>query len=45
MIVSAHVRGFLSRDEAVALLRSLDERPDIWLNRKLIHRVIDGLSV
>jgi predicted nucleic acid-binding protein len=44
IIVSAHQQEFLPIEEALTLLRSLGERPDVWLSRKLILRVIDSLS-
>jgi predicted nucleic acid-binding protein len=44
IIVSAHQQGFLPLEQALTLLRSLGERPDVWLSRKLILRAIDSLS-
>lgn len=44
VIVSAFQQEALPLEDALQLLRALGERPDIWLNRKLILRVIDSLS-
>jgi predicted nucleic acid-binding protein len=44
VIVSAHQQGLLPLEEALTLLRSLDERPDVWLSQKLILQVINSLS-
>jgi predicted nucleic acid-binding protein len=44
LIVSAHQNGALSLQEALRLLRSLGERPDVWLSQKLILKVIQSLT-
>lgn len=44
IIVSAHQQRLLALEETMALLKALAERPDIWLNPKLIQQVIDTLS-
>ncbi len=43
-IVSAHQQGRLSLQEALRLLKSLGERPDVWLSQKLILKVIESLT-
>lgn len=44
VIVSAHQHGLLPRGEALALLEALGDRPDVWLSRKLVLRVIRSLE-
>jgi predicted nucleic acid-binding protein len=44
VIASAYQEGLLPREEALSLLRALGERPDVWLRRKLILRVIESLE-
>ncbi|HEX3127874.1 MAG TPA: hypothetical protein VH394_11145 [Thermoanaerobaculia bacterium] len=44
VIVSACQQGALPLEDALQLLRALGDRPDIWLNQKLIFRAIDSLS-
>jgi predicted nucleic acid-binding protein len=45
VIVSAHQDGLLPRGKALALLEALHDRPDVWLSRKLILRVIRSLGL
>lgn len=43
ILVRAHRRGLISRDQAELLIREIAARPDIWIAARLCEQVVGSL--